>query len=62
VHNFGAGDLIEVRPDAGGSTHLLPFDVATVPSVDVAAGRLVVAAPEAIFAPSPAKDRNRTEG
>jgi 16S rRNA processing protein RimM len=42
VHNFGAGDLIEVRPDAGGKTELLPFDAATVPQVDLAAGRLVV--------------------
>ena len=26
IHNFGAGDLIEVRPDAGGNTELVPFD------------------------------------
>jgi 16S rRNA processing protein RimM len=45
VHNFGAGDLIEVRPDAGGKTELLPFDAATVPQVDLAAGRLVVELP-----------------
>ena len=42
VHNFGAGDLIEVRPVAGGKTQLLPFDEATVPAVDIAAGRIVV--------------------
>lgn len=42
IHNFGAGDLIEVRPDAGGNTELLPFDNTTVPTVDVAAGRIVV--------------------
>ena len=42
VHNFGAGDLIEVRPDAGGKTELLPFDDAHVPMVDVAAGKIVV--------------------
>jgi 16S rRNA processing protein RimM len=50
VHNFGAGDLIEVRPDAGGKTELLPFNETTVPEVNLAAGRLVVdrsvAAPE----------------
>ncbi len=38
VHNFGAGDLIEVRPDAGGKTELVPFDETNVPVVDVAAG------------------------
>jgi 16S rRNA processing protein RimM len=43
IHNFGAGDLIEVRPDAGGNTELVPFDETHVPAVDVAAGRIVVA-------------------
>jgi len=45
IHNFGAGDLIEVRPEAGDKTELLPFDAATVPEVDLAAGRLVVELP-----------------
>jgi 16S rRNA processing protein RimM len=53
VHNFGAGDLLEVRPAAGGKTQLLPFDEATVPSVDIAAGRIVVVAPEDLFSPAP---------
>ncbi len=42
IHNFGAGDLIEVRPAIGGDTELVPFNEANVPVVDVAAGRLVV--------------------
>jgi 16S rRNA processing protein RimM len=45
VHNFGAGDIIEVEPSHGGDTELLPFDAATVPEVDLAHGRLVVEAP-----------------
>jgi 16S rRNA processing protein RimM len=45
VHNFGAGDLIEMRQAEGNATELLPFDEATVPEVDLAAGRLVVALP-----------------
>ena len=53
IHNFGAGDLIEVRRTDGGSTEMLPFNEVTVPVVDVAAGRVVVAASEAPFAPSP---------
>ncbi len=53
VHNFGAGDLIEVRPDAGGNTQLVQFDVTNVPAVDLAAGRIVVDPPEGTFAPSP---------
>jgi len=45
VHNFGAGDLIEIRPVAGDKTELLPFDTATIPEIDIAAGRIVVDAP-----------------
>jgi len=45
VHNFGAGDLIEVRPTDGNTTQMLPFNEATVPVVDLAAGRLVVEPP-----------------
>jgi 16S rRNA processing protein RimM len=46
VHNFGAGDLIEVKPTDGNTTQLLPFDEATVPVVDLAAGQLVVVEPQ----------------
>ena len=42
VHNFGAGDLIEMNPEAGGKTELLPFDEFHVPVVDIAAGKLVI--------------------
>src|SRR5580704_3371644 len=45
VHNFGAGDLIELRRAEGEPTELLPFDATTVPEVDLAAGRLVVELP-----------------
>jgi 16S rRNA processing protein RimM len=48
IHNFGAGDLIEVQQAAGGATQMLPFDQATVPLVDIAAGRIVVAVPPAM--------------
>ncbi len=43
IHNFGAGDLIEVQESEGRPTEMLPFDAATVPMVDLAAGRIVVA-------------------
>ena len=36
VHNFGAGDLLEIEPAAGGATIMLPFNETTVPFVDVA--------------------------
>jgi len=42
IHNFGAGDLIEIRIDADGKTEMVPFDADHVPAVDVAAGRIVI--------------------
>jgi 16S rRNA processing protein RimM len=53
VQNFGAGDLIEVAPIAGGDTVLLPFTEEAVPVVDIAGGRLVIRAPEGLLHPSP---------
>jgi 16S rRNA processing protein RimM len=46
VHDFGAGDILELRPRAGGATIMLPFTDAFVPAVDVAAGRVTVVPPE----------------
>jgi 16S rRNA processing protein RimM len=45
VHNFGAGDLIEIKPANSGTTKILRFDEATVPVVDLAARRLVLELP-----------------
>ena len=45
VHNFGAGDLIELQPPDGARTELLPFDAATVPEVNIADGYLIVEVP-----------------
>ena len=42
VHNFGAGDLIEVRVEGVSKTELVPFDTTHVPAVDIAAGKIVV--------------------
>jgi 16S rRNA processing protein RimM len=47
IHNFGAGDIIEIAPPHG-ATMLLPFTNAVVPSVDLASGRVVIELPEEI--------------
>jgi 16S rRNA processing protein RimM len=47
IHNFGAGDIIEIAPPHG-PTMLLPFTNAVVPSVDLAAGRVVIELPAEI--------------
>jgi 16S rRNA processing protein RimM len=50
IHNFGAGDLIEIAPAAGGEPLLLPFTEDVVPEIDLKAGRVVVVPPAEIEA------------
>jgi 16S rRNA processing protein RimM len=52
IHNFGAGDIIEIAPPHG-PTMLLPFSNAVVPTVDVAGGRVVIQLPEEIEGDDP---------
>lgn len=46
IHDFGAGVILELQPPAGGTTTLLPFTEAFVPTIDIAGGRIVVAPPD----------------
>ena len=41
IHNFGAGDVIEIKPETG-EPLLLPFTAAVVPKIDVTARRMIV--------------------
>jgi 16S rRNA processing protein RimM len=50
IHNFGAGDLIEIAPAAGGEPLLLPFNEWIMPTIDLKAGRIVVVPPAEIDA------------
>jgi 16S rRNA processing protein RimM len=59
IHNFGAGDIIEITPPKG-TTLLLPFTNAVVPEVDLAGGRVVIALPEEIEGED--KDENPSPG
>ena len=52
IHNFGAGDIIEVAPPQG-STMLLPFTNAVVPTVDLEGGRVVIELPAEIEGDDP---------
>ena len=52
VHNFGAGDIIEIAPPKG-ATMLLPFTNAVVPTVDIAGGRVVIELPQEIGGEEP---------
>ena len=48
VHNFGAGDILELR-DESGRELLLPFSDAVVPEIDLANGRIVAVPPESLL-------------
>ncbi len=52
IHNFGAGDIIEVAPP-NGATMLLPFTHAVVPRVDLRGGRVVIELPDEIEGEDP---------
>ena len=54
IHNFGAGDIIEIAPPHG-ATMLLPFSNAVVPTVDLAGGRVVIEMPGEIEGDDPTK-------
>lgn len=45
LHNFGAGDLIEIATTKGGDPLLLPFTETIVPGIDMAARKVVVVLP-----------------
>jgi 16S rRNA processing protein RimM len=45
LHNFGAGDIVEIAPEGGGQTLMLPFTETTVPEIDLAARKIVVVPP-----------------
>jgi 16S rRNA processing protein RimM len=49
IHDFGAGDLLELRPPGAADTVLMPFNAATVPVVDIAGGRIVIDPPQGLF-------------
>lgn len=52
IHNFGAGDIVEIEPAGGGEKLLLPFTETAVPTIDLSAGRIVVVPPEGIVVPA----------
>jgi 16S rRNA processing protein RimM len=52
IHNFGAGDIIEIAPPQG-ATMLLPFTNAVVPTVDLRGGRVVIELPREIAGDNP---------
>ncbi|HTV38473.1 MAG TPA: ribosome maturation factor RimM [Xanthobacteraceae bacterium] len=42
IHNFGAGDLIELQLDDKNKTELIAFDEYNVPEIDIGGGKIVI--------------------
>jgi 16S rRNA processing protein RimM len=62
VHNFGAGDILEIALIAGAHNAMVPFTTAIVPMIEIANGRIVVDAPAGLLEPpasNAAADRGR---
>ncbi len=55
VESFGAGDFLEIIGPGLKNPALLPFTKASVPTVDLIAGRMIVDAPDGVF-PEPKDD------
>ncbi|MCX7341044.1 MAG: ribosome maturation factor RimM [Hyphomicrobiales bacterium] len=49
VPNYGAGDLIDIKPAKGGASVLLPFTKTFVPAVDISARHVVIDPPAGLF-------------
>ena len=48
LSNYGAGDIIEILPEGGGETLLLPFTKRIAPTIDFDGGRIVIDPPQEI--------------
>jgi 16S rRNA processing protein RimM len=59
LYNFGAGEIIEVKPDSG-SNVMLPFAGESVVSVDIPNRRVVLAPPEG-FLDDGSKDKDQAD-
>ena len=60
MHDFGAGDMIELSLNGSGNI-ILPFTKVVVPEVDIANGRIVVDPPEMFGDPEPAQQNENGE-
>ena len=58
VHNFGAGDVIEITGAGDKDGLMVPFTAEVVPEVDIENGRIVVSPPTVLEAPA---DENTDE-
>ena len=56
VHDFGAGDILEIEPGRGRPSRLVPFTREAVPQVRLAEGQLTVVPPAEVEGEPPGQD------
>lgn len=61
VQDFGGGTLLEIRISGSRQTELIPFTDTFVPTVNIAAGYVVVVLPVMVGEPEPANDEPRND-
>ncbi len=62
LHNFGAGDLLEVEAETKGKQSVFyPFTKAVVPEIDLTEGRLVLCPPQETEARPPEQEAGQNE-
>ncbi len=62
VQDFGGGDLLEVRLAGGKRTVFVPFTREIVPVVDIAAGHVVIEAPDGLLSQEPPEEEGGEDG
>lgn len=64
VHNFGAGDMLEIEPEKNSNksaSFFHPFTKQAVPKIDIAARRVVIWIEDPIMGRAPSPDENENE-
>ena len=49
MHNFGAGDIVEIAMDGLENTILIPFNNDTVPDIDLIKQKMIVEIPAGLL-------------
>ena len=50
IHNFGAGDIIEISLNDSKKTDMLPFNLDTVPTINIEEGYIIISQPDELIA------------
>jgi len=64
VHDFGAGDMLEIQPGKSAenqTSFFHPFTKITVPKVDIKAGRVIIHIEEPVMGRAPAQTKNEQD-